>query len=261
MDVKLNTIIEDNNIIKSKFFKIYNEVMDNLDISIDTSLIKKEYPSISFPESQDINIIFMRKDKELLDFVGLNENTQGVFLTVNTDGLLKEMDDEYPDSFNVIVFIDDNKMESIIEQEAFLDMSYGIPLDVSREGILKSIANTLTHELEHAIEFMTNSGGLTPHQVNELNQSGKFGYDVYSCMTGYGTESFSKDFIHIDEKILEDDLPLNMVADEIEEIVEARVESNSMKKLESMDIDFNAIYKAEAPKSKKSKKFSSRYSP
>jgi hypothetical protein len=263
MDVTLNTIIENDDIRKSKSFSIYQHIIDNLNISVDTSIIKDEYKhsDIIFPDKQEVNVLFMEKDPDLLEFIGLHEQTQGAFLTVNTDGLMKETSDEYPDSFNIIIFVDDNYMEALIEQEAFQDMAYGIPLDVSREDTLTRITNTLTHELEHAIEFMENSGGLTPHRVNDLNRKGEFGYDVYACMTGYGTAKHGKDFEEIDKIMLEEDLSLRFIEDDIEQIVEARVENNSMKKLESMDIDFNAIYKAESTKLRNSKRDSIRCSP
>lgn len=263
MEININEIIENNEIANSRLYKMYNHILDNLknndSFSVDTDTIKKEHPAIYFPESKDLNIIFKNRDKSLLDSLSLPDETQGAFVLNDEEGLLTGRKG-YPDSFNVVVFIDDKEMEDFVEHETYLDIEAGIPSENSRDYHLTSFCNTLTHEIEHAIEFMENSGGLTPHEVNEMNALGDFNYDIFydifSCMTGYGMEKYGSSYDEIDQKMLKDDLSLIEVENDIIDIVEERVETNSRKKLESSGVDLLSIYEEQSKIKKQPKTLS-----
>jgi hypothetical protein len=209
--------------------------------SLDTETIKREHSDIDFPDTKDLNTIFKKRDKELLDSLSLPDETQGAFVLSDEEGLLTGIQG-YPDSFNVVVFIDDKEMEEFVEHETYLDIEAGIPSENSRDYHLTSFCNTLTHEIEHAIEFMENSGGLTPNEVNEMNALGDFNYDIFSCMTGYGMEKYGSSYDDIEQRMLYEDLAIIEVENDIIDIVEERVETNSRKKLESSGVDLLSIY-------------------
>lgn len=245
MEININKIIENNEIANSRLCKMYEHILETLKNSdsllLNTNTIKKEHPDIHFPDSKDLNVVFKRRDADLLDSLSLPDETQGAFVLSDEEGLLTGMTG-YPDSFNVVVFIDDKEMEEFVEHETYLDIEAGIPSENSRDYHLTSFCNTLTHEIEHAIEFMENSGGLTPHEVNEMNALGDFNYDIFSCMTGYGMEKYGSSYDEIDQRMLKDDLSIMEVENDIIDIVEERVETNSRRKLESSGVDLLSIY-------------------
>lgn len=253
MQININEDVENKSIKKTKSYKMYQHILESLKdsshLSIDSQTVRTEHPDIHFPESQDLNIFFRNKTFELIDSLELPDRVQGAFILNDEEGLLIG-EKGCPDSFNIIIFIDDKEMEDVIEHETFLDIDCGMPSDISREFHLVSFGNTLTHEIEHALEFMENSGGLTPAQVKELNQSRDFNYDVFACMTGYGMENYGNSYDEIDKRMLEDDLLLIEVENDIFAIVEERVETNSRKKIEMLDIDLLTIYE-KTPEKKK----------
>ena len=245
MKVNIKKILENNEVNDSRLHKMYDHILETLkkndSFSLDTEAIREEHPTIDFPDSKDLNIIFRNTDKELLDSLSLPDETQGAFILSDNEGLLTGTKG-YPDSFNVVVFINDKEMEEFVEHETYLDIEAGIPSENSRDFHLTSFCNTLTHEIEHAIEFMENSGGLTPHEVREMNILGDFNYDIFSCMTGYGMEKYGSSYDEIDQRMLKDDLSIMQVENDIIDIVEERVETNSRRKLENSGVDLLSIY-------------------
>lgn len=262
MDVKINKIIEDKEVENSRLYSMYEKVLDNIDknggITIDNNSIKKEFPDIDFPDEQEVNIIFKKRDKQMLEDLELPESTLGAFIITDPDNILGSNINgtegghkDHPDSFNIIIFVDDKEMDFYVEHNVFLDHKVGMDIGLSRDMHLESFCNTLTHELEHAIEFMENSGGLPISEVSKLNEAGKFDYDVFSCMTGYGSNACADDYKKIDEEMIKNDLQLIQVEDDILDITEDRVENNSMKKISKMNIDFLSIYNEPSQKPKK----------
>lgn len=257
MEINVNKVVDNEEVVNSRLYKMYSNIIDDLrknnEISVDTDTIKEEHPHITFPESKDLNILLKAKDADLFESLNVPDNTQGAFILLDKEGLLTG-EKGYPNSFNVVVFIDDKEMEEFVEHETYLDIEAGIPSENSRDFHLTSFCNTLTHEIEHAIEFMENSGGLTPHEVNEMNVLGDFNYDLFSCMTGYGIEKYEGDYREIDKKMLKDDLSMIEVENDIIDIVEERVESNSRAKLDKLGIDLLTIYESNYEPTKNKKK-------
>jgi hypothetical protein len=260
MKININPVIEDNEIAETKSYKMYSHILEALDksdyLTLDTTSIQKEYPNVSFPESTDLNVIFKNKNKELLNSINQENEAFGAFVLIDEQGLLTG-NKGHLDSFNVVIFIDDKEMEKLIEHEAFLDIESGIPYEYSIDFHLVKFCNTLTHEIEHVIEFIENAGGLTPFQVKEMNSSGKFDYNLFSCMSGYGMDKYGSTYETIEQKLSKNDITANEAKEGIIKIIEERVETSSKAKLEALSLDLFSIYKAEPNVQKKKKRVSS----
>lgn len=206
-------------ILENKISDMYCLMIEKLnDLNIQ---VNNEYNiyGIKFPENVDINIIFVNGSEAFNHYFeqDVSEKTFGVFNISNGDGLLGE---EYlAKDFSVLV---DASYESFIN-------TYKKFSENNKEDFISRYLVTLTHEINHALEFIENSGGLTPYQVEDYFDAGLFDYTVDDCCTGYGLPKYFDDFDGIDNE------------DEIYQIMEERVENKGRYMFEFLDIPLEKI--------------------
>lgn len=206
----------------SKFYRVMVDRLNALNIQLPQQM-KDKYPDIAFPSKVDVKIL-MVDNKELFHeyFETDAKKMLGLFNLENSGHILGKTD--IPNDFIVVIEADLNYFNHIHEK-------YSKSLKVTKEEMLSLYCITLTHEITHALEFIENSGGLTPLKVETLFKEKLFEYDVDKCSTGYGYPHYQKDYIGIDEK---DD-------DTIYAIMEDRVEAKGRKLYQQLNISDNEL--------------------
>ncbi len=239
-----------------KTVKVFSAILDKLNtlgVYVDNQALKDAYPNLEFPDSVDVEVI-LTLNKDIFEHFGdtvMQEQSYadldvlGIHAVTNGDGLFGE--DFYADKFRVIVMADDKLLEDHINSESHFDLDAGLGdiNDLRLGSYLTAYFNTLTHEIVHTLEFIENSGGMTPHDVDVCFDSGDFDYTVQDCSTGENTMSYGEEYEGLDSGDSDD-------ASEIVNIMETRVENKGMDLLNSLSLDLVALYKQE----KISQKFS-----
>lgn len=195
----------------STLYRKLVERLNALNIKIPQN-VKDHYPDIDFPKSVDINILMVDNNaffQECFDAESAKK-TLGFFNLTNMKNILGPTD--VPDDFIVVIEADINNFNHLYTQ-------YATYLDITKEELLSRYLVTLTHEICHAIEFIENSGGLTPFVVDELFEKDLFEHEVDTCATGYSHSKYQKDYEGVDKA---DD-------DRITDIMEDRVELKGHK--------------------------------
>lgn len=175
-------------------YQIYQKLLPEIEVECNKHLekyrymfesLEKEHSDLSFPKEAPIHIYFVQQDfyqKTLSHYYSNNHQdlscTLGLMSTTGGEGITKSMETFFEDKFTLVVTVPKN--EDIEDLKGDI---YGV-LD------LVSILNTLTHELNHALLFIINSGGLTPEDVDVLYESDEFDLNVADCMRG---EMFLRD--------------------------------------------------------------------
>jgi hypothetical protein len=209
-----------------KLFEKTIEKLNQKEIKIDNSEWKKEFSTLKFPEEQTIQVLYV-DNKKVFDYFEFqnNSNIIGLHCITTGDGILSE-ESYYSEKFTILVFANDKYLKEFLDEEIQNDEHQNY-----LQSYLNSYVNTLTHELVHALEFMENSGGLSPHDVDCCYDASEFDYSINDCITGYGLPNYEKDY----ENVIYDQ--------EIKDIMEERVEEKGRKLLKSLSIDFEKIYK------------------
>ena len=205
----------------SKIYEYIIKELNNSNIEIKNQHIKS-YPEIDFPESVNINIVFVNGSESFNFYFDEDTalKTYGVFNITNGEGFLGE---EYlAKDFTVLV---DASKDSF-------DNTYKKYMSENKLDFIFRYMVTLTHEINHALEFIENSGGLTPYQVEDYFDSGIFDYSISDCCTGTNLPEYYKDFINITDE------------DEIYEIMEDRVEKKGREMLAKLNIPNDIFIKA-----------------
>jgi len=207
----------------SKFYRVMVDRLNDLNIQLPQQM-KDNYPDIEFPSMVDIQILMVDNKELFKDYFNDTSvsKTLGFFNLTNSQHILGKTD--IPNDFIVVIESDLNYFNHIHEK-------YSKSLKVTKEEMLSLYCITLTHEITHALEFIENSGGLTPLQVETLFKQKLFEYDVDKCSTGYGYHNYQKDYIGIDEKD----------ADSIYTIMEDRVEAKGRKLYQQLNISDNEL--------------------
>lgn len=212
---------------ENKISEIYSYMVDKLnelEIKINNDY---KITEIESPENVNINIILVNGPEAFNYYFesDIAEKTYGVFNISNGDGLLGE---EYlAKEFSVLV---DASYDSF--KNAYKNFS-----NYDKVDFISRYLVTLTHEINHALEFIENSGGLTPYQVEDYFDAGLFDYTVDDCCTGYGLPKYFDDFDGIDDE------------DEIYQIMEDRVENKGRYMFKDLNIPLEKI-KSLIPKEK-----------
>lgn len=218
---------------ESKVYDIYSlmvKKLNELDLKINNDY-QVECEDIKFPKKIDINIIFVNGTDIFNHYFEeeIAQNTYGVFNISNGDGFLG--DDSLSKEFSVLV---DASYESF--KYAYDNYSTDNKVDFISRYLV-----TLTHEINHALEFIENSGGLTPYQVDEHFDSGTFNYTVNDCCTGYGLPQYFNDFENVFNE------------EDIYDTMEERVENKGRLMFSKLNISEDNI-KSLIPKEKKKSK-------
>ena len=202
----------------SKFYRKLVDRLNALNIKRPQN-VKEKYPNIDFPEAVEVKILMIDNNKIFQEYFDDEsaKKTLGLFNLTNSKQILGKTN--MPDEFIVLIEADINNFNRLYNQYA----SY---LDITKEELLSRYLVTLTHEICHAVEFIENSGGLTPFKVEELFEADLFGHDVDSCATGHGHLKYAKDYVGVDR---EDD-------DAVTDIMEDRVESKGIILYQKLNI-------------------------
>lgn len=173
--------------------KIYRELVETLNeknFEIDNN-ISEAYPNIKFPEEVEIKIFLIDKKEVFAQFFDSTEcnTTLGVFRITNGNGLFGN--DNYTDDFSILV---DSSMDNF--NKLYNMAKPNLPKKIFFENYLI----TLTHEISHALEFLENGGGLTPHQVELEFDKGNFDYTVEECAIGYNFPKYYDDYLGLDNE-------------------------------------------------------------
>lgn len=202
----------------SEVYSLIVEKLNELDLKIINDY-ENDHEDIKFPKKIDINIIFVNGTDVFNHYFDaeVSKNTYGVFNISNGNGFLGE--DSLANEFSVLVDA---------SYESFKNVYDNYSTDNKVDFISRYLV-TLTHEINHALEFIENSGGLTPYQVDEYFDSGLFDYTVNDCCTGYGLPKYFNDFENVFDE------------DDIYEIMEERVEHKGRDMLKKLNISEDNI--------------------
>lgn len=230
-NMKVNFILEPFNVEdielclkdENPFYTIYESIVNRLNeanINI-TPLLWEKDKSLKFPESVNI-IISLVDNAEVFSYFNLdnNQNILGLFCITTGDGLLAET--PYSDEFRVLVEVNPDNFKKHIK-DAQKDL-----IDIDKfdyVNLLELYLITSTHEIIHAFEFLESSGGLSPHEIDNLYDSEEFSNSLFECSTGFNTKTYQDHYLgdESDEEIIE--------------IVEERVEYKGKKLFQSLNIE------------------------
>jgi hypothetical protein len=196
-----------------------------------TNLLNKKnlefipHVNIKDQESLTINIKLTDKTELLKHFV--DEQSFGCFCLTEGDGHFGKK--EYAKDFNTIILINTNTYKDIFKM--YQERNKHIDGKSLQKSYLNSYLNTLTHEVTHAIEFIENSGGLTPYQIDKMYKNKESKVNVEKCATGYGFEKYKNDFVTAKNK------------NDVYDLMEYRVEKKGRELLDSLPIDLFLIEK------------------
>lgn len=208
---------------ENKLVNLFEYITDKLNeknIFIENQY-KENYKEIDFPEEVTIKILLIDNNKIFNHFFeeSIAEKTFGLFNISNGDGVFGES--YLADEFIVLVNASLNDFNKFyIENKNYFS---------NKEEYLNKYLVTLTHEVHHALEFIENSGGLTPLEVENFFDEGIFDYDNYSCQTGYGLPAYFEEYEDITDE------------DEIYELTELRVENKGRELLKEIEISPNLL--------------------
>lgn len=202
----------------SQFYRVLIDRLNDLNIQLPQNL-KEKYPNLNFPESVDIKILMVDNNQIFKDYFDDDAagTTLGFFNLTNSKNILGTTD--ISNEFIVVV-------EADLKGFDFIYNKFAAKLNETKPEILSRYLITLTHELCHALEFIENSGGLTPLAVETLFEQDLFEYDVDSCATGFYHDKYKKEFAGV---AYEDD-------QRIYEIMEDRVEIKGRKLYQKLNV-------------------------
>jgi hypothetical protein len=197
-------------------------------------------PDILFPEPDStvrVDVVLCDKYEDIPSILDNSmEPPLGVFAT--SSGLF-DREKWYADTFRVIVALNERKVRENFRHLRALEMNP--KSDMHDQQYLEAYLNTLTHELVHAVEFITHGGGLTPEQVDGVYEDGLLAASVEDVCSGRG---------------LRTDMPAYLSDSTANAMMEDRVEAKgrewlewAIQKVPAPLVD--ACLKAYAPKARK----------
>lgn len=202
------------------------KIFDNTNCKIDAPV-----------EDIEIDIVFINRDEDLLDYWAAPEDIVGLHC-LNSGAFESSDGDFLSTKHRVVVTIDEKDFKQSIYNNRE-SLRYGQNDKSQDEMFLKLYMNTITHELGHCLEWIENTNGLTPSQVQNLIESDEIFADFNDIITGDGI-IFEKGLYGSD--------------DELEDVMENRVENKGMEWLNSIDIDKKLIKNALTLSNKKKNK-------
>lgn len=145
-------------------------------------------------EKITINFIFIDK-KELLDYWNAPEDAIG-FHSISSGAYEKQDKDFIAKEHRVFLYFNEKEFQKNINK---------LPKE-NQKKYLKYYLSTITHEIAHCVEFIENSNGLTPKEVEDLIQNKKINVNLMDICSGNGTIfDYSSKYSYFDlEKIMED---------------------------------------------------------
>jgi len=209
-DVALKTELLDE--LKNPSFKLAQGEIDDCGIEMPVKDVFIEVVLIDNPE--------------IFDYFDAPENSLG-FHAINSGVYESDDGDVLSKKHRVFIMVDESCLKNIIKNERDCEID---PTSSRNDAeYLKSYLVTVTHELAHCVEFITNANGLTPSDVANENENGNLSWDVREISTGHGI------LFPYDE-----DLEFSELVD----IMEERVEEKGIKWLDEIKMDESLFNKA-----------------
>lgn len=179
-------------------------------------------------------------NKDVFDYFNVPDNSLG-FHAINS-GCFEYLDgDCIATKHRVFVMVDEDNLRTYIKDERNQELN---PESNRHDHeYLSAYLTTVTHEIAHCVEFITNANGLTPAEVYNASECGDLGYEIEEISTGHGI------LFPFDD---------NLSFDEIVDIMEERVEEKGINWLNKITIDQELLNNAlieYAPKSNTIKNF------
>lgn len=164
-------------------------------------------------------------NKEIFNEFNVPENSLG-FHAINS-GIYESIDDDVlSKKHRVFIMVDEKELKQFIKNER--NKEFDPTSDKNDNEYIRFYLTTVTHELAHCVEFITNGNGLTPSDAANHNENGNLSFDLIELSTGHGILfPYDEDF----------DL------DELTEIMEERVEKKGIEWLNKIDIDQKLLQK------------------
>jgi hypothetical protein len=177
--------------------------------------------------SGDIAIdIVLIDNKEVFEYFNAPDNSLGFHAI--TSGAYESIDDDcIAAKHRVFVMVDEAYLARHIQEER--DQEINPESSAHDHEYLNAYLTTVTHEIAHCVEFITNANGLTPSQVYNESENGNLGWALEEISTGHGI------LFPYDE---------SLSSDEIVDIMEERVEQKGIDWLCAIDIDAVLFSKA-----------------
>lgn len=199
--------------------KIYKYMVNSFNININDNY--QRIADIDFPKEVNIDVILVNGNEIFKQYFEDEDakRTYGLF-PVN-DGEDEFGNEKFLNKYMVFVDASEKTFKESIKKHS--------PKDV--ESFVNMYLVTMTHELQHALEFIENSGGLTPHQVDKYNKEGKFPYTVDDCCTGFNLPKYKEQYQNINDE------------DKIYQITEDRVERNGRDMFFDLNVPYSLISK------------------
>lgn len=175
----------------------------------------------------EIDVVFANRSEELYDYWFAPDDSMG-FHCLQSGAFEKSDGDFISTKHRVLVTLDEDDLKTKIKENKN---------QFKNEECLILYMNTVTHELAHCLEWIENTNGLPPNEVEAMIQAGSIDYSLDDIITGNG--------------IL---YPSNKCSDkdEIEDIMEDRVEAKGMFWLSQIEMDKKLIKKILKINNKKS---------
>lgn len=150
------------------------------------NVLGEEFLDEAKEKDHEIEIVFF-DNKDIFDWadfeytcgdgvMGFHAINSGIYESEDSDFLSKK--------HRVFIYVNDKDWLDIFTKERQKELN---PELNNHDGLnLIGMMNTLTHELMHAHEFITNGCGLTPSELGNLEESDDIEYSVSQISTGHG---------------------------------------------------------------------------
>lgn len=169
------------------------------------------------PEKIDIDILFLNKEEDVLDLWSAENNILG-FHCINSGAFFYNDDDFLSKKHRVAIIID-----PIVYQKNYNLNKEFLGEKFDENEFLNIYYNTLVHELIHCKEFIENSNGLTPSEMMNEFENENLKVNFEDIITGHNIIFKSEFFLN---------------EDEINDIMEERVEQKSLNLIKSLNIKY-----------------------
>lgn len=184
--------------------------------------------------------IILIDNREVFEHFNVPDNSLG-FHAINS-GCFEYLDDDcIATKHRAFVMVDENNLKAHIQNER--NQEINPESNMYDHEYLNAYLTTVTHEIAHCVEFITNANGLAPAEVYNANECGDLDWDIGEISTGHGI------LFPFDD---------NLSFNEIVDIMEERVEEIGVNWLNEINIDqelFNNALIEYAPKSNTIKNF------
>lgn len=178
------------------------------------------------PSEIEIDIVFANKNDEILSYWEAPEGVVGLHC-LNSGAFESSDNDFLSTKHRVLVTLDESNLRSVIKTNRENQM-YDKDDNSNDELYLKLYMNTITHELAHCLEWIENTNGLPPSEIQNMIESDDIHFNFEEIITGDGI-LFEKGAYGTGEYL--------------EDVMENRVEEKGMTWLNSIELNNKLVKK------------------